>query len=584
MLSKNEIRILHLLPSEPSRCGKGDLECKTEVIPLSASVDYETLSYVWGDQRHTTQITVDGKQVTITKTLESALKRLQLRDKSRCIWIDQLCINQKDNNEKANQVPLMRHIYSHTTQCIVWLGEIKPGTALSDAESALDILRFMCDYGKQDLKPQPPKCLGYGDALRASVQALDSICLGNNPWWQRVWTLQEAVLPSKSCILWGHLSIPWDVLVAAGLSYPVPPVDDIIEPYRDIVDKLFTQTTGLDLAKKGNHGPLDVIFRWSFRQATNPRDKVYGLLGLLPAGTLPRVEKCDYDLSPASVFAMATADLIEHYRSLHPLALRCLRNLPESTPDIPGWALDMGISRYPSIGTVDGEDAAWCMMHNYYPFDACGPTSVDWTEFQFDRTQGSLTLTGYKVDTIALACPALTPQSNAAGNRDIVYSDIINTVNTWQTMVTTFSKTLPRPQNSNEEDYWSDSFWRTLLGGLKLDPEYIPEGAVMSADIAMVKDFIQTGVKNLSCYSLSATMCHRTMHVTERGLLGVGPPHLDVGDEVWILDGGRVPFILRPVANGPMDHLGCIGASYVDGIMNGESVERSSTSDRIVLF
>lgn len=582
MLSKTEIRILQLLPAQSTEDDEYPIQCQTQVVPLSASAKYETLSYVWGDQKNTTTIRVDGNKVSITKTLEAALKRLQLRDRSRCLWIDQLCINQRDDKEKANQVPLMGHIYSNTTQCLIWLGEVRSDIMLSDAESAVGIIGFMSEYGKsQDSKPRTPQSLLSERTLHGPMQALKSISLGSNPWWQRIWTLQEAVLPSKSCMLWGPLSVPWDTLVTAGLTYPVPPVDDIIEPYRDVVDGMFAQTTALDMAKNGSHGPLDVIFRWSFRKASNPRDKVYGLLGLFPMGTLHRVEACNYGLSPASVYAMATVDLIEHHQSLHPIALRCLRGLPDNTPDIPGWALDMAASDCLSMGTVDGDDAIWCAMHNYHPFNACGRTTIDWTRFQFDHTRNSLTLTGYKVDTIALACPR--PQSDTPGNRDISYSEIIRTIKAWYAIADNFYGSRHGLQGSKGQDHWSDSFWRALLGGLKLDPEYIPEGRATSVDIKMMEDFVRTSKKNASCYSLFATMCHRTMYLTEGGLIGVGPPHLDAGDEVWILHGGKVPFLLRPRANVSANDFFFVGSLYVDGIMDGETTEIGNPVYQVVL-
>jgi hypothetical protein len=48
------------------------------------------------------------------------------------LWIDQLCIDQDNPAEKATQVPLMGQIYSSTTQCLIWIGEIPPGVSLAD--------------------------------------------------------------------------------------------------------------------------------------------------------------------------------------------------------------------------------------------------------------------------------------------------------------------------------------------------------------------------------------------------------------------------------------------------------------------
>lgn len=78
-------------------------------------------------------------------------------------------------------------------------------------------------------------------------------------------------------------------------------------------------------------------------------------------------------------------------------------------------------------------------------------------------------------------------------------------------------------------------------------------------------------------------MCHRTMHLTEGGLIGVGPPHLDVGDEVWILHGGKVPFLLRPSTDDSANDFFFVGSLYVDGIMDGETTVTSNRVNQVVL-
>ena len=110
MILQNEIRILHLLPHD----GDSDapIKCNLRVASLDHNPEYEALSYVWGNKGSLVDIQVSDRTVGVTKNLYSALQRLRLTDKTRPLWVDQLCINQWDMEEKEQQVRLMRRIYT----------------------------------------------------------------------------------------------------------------------------------------------------------------------------------------------------------------------------------------------------------------------------------------------------------------------------------------------------------------------------------------------------------------------------------------------------------------------------------------
>ncbi|KAI2622483.1 heterokaryon incompatibility protein-domain-containing protein [Hypoxylon sp. NC1633] len=582
MLSKTEIRLLDLLPPIIPNSDHDTIQCQSRVVPISSDVDYEALSYVWGNGLETTILEMDGNKIVITRTLEAALRRVRLADAKRTIWVDQLSIDQEDLQEKANQVPSMGEIYSKTRQCLIWMGEIRPDISLADASAALDIIRFMSTCEQDGASnAEIPRCFASEQTLKGPMRAWASMCLKENPWWHRIWTLQEVILPSKACVLWGPLSIPWDVIVTAG-SAGFAPIPNVSRPYLHIMNNLFTQTNGLTFAKTSTPSPLDTAFRWSFRRATNPLDKVYGLLGLFPSGTLPRSQRCDYRASMASVCAMFTADLIEHHQSLHPIALRNLANLPESTPGIPTWALDMAVTERQYTVQVCGDDFPWYLMHNYYWYSASGDSEIDWEQFRFDSEDNTLTLTGYKLDEIAFAGPR--PQSDNPDSPEISCAGVVRQIQRWFEDGSKFYDGRVWPEDSSGHKSWPESFWRGLLGNLTIGDELIPEDWASPEDIALVEEFVHTGIKNASCKGVFATMCHRTMFITHTGFLGFGPAHLSVGDEVWILQGGSVPFVLRRTIDRSMpDRRLFIGPSYVDGIMKGELALDAEQFDPISL-
>lgn len=120
----NVIRLLRLLPSadpqETLRC-----ELFEYMIRLSdvSSHPYEALSYCWGGDDNPQSIVLDNERFNITQNLWMALLRLRDSAIPRIIWVDAVCINQKDHAEKATQIQFMAAIYAKARCVIVWLGE-----------------------------------------------------------------------------------------------------------------------------------------------------------------------------------------------------------------------------------------------------------------------------------------------------------------------------------------------------------------------------------------------------------------------------------------------------------------------------
>jgi hypothetical protein len=65
----------------------------------------------------------DEKKISIPKNLSLALRRLRLPDHSFPLWVDSLCINQGNSNERTGQVGIMSKIYRQASEVIIWLGE-----------------------------------------------------------------------------------------------------------------------------------------------------------------------------------------------------------------------------------------------------------------------------------------------------------------------------------------------------------------------------------------------------------------------------------------------------------------------------
>jgi hypothetical protein len=143
----------------------------------------------------------------------------------------------------------------------------------------------------------------------------------------------------------------------------------------------------------------------------------------------------------------------------------------------------------------------------------------------------------------------------------------------------------PYPEGST----WTDVFWRTLVGDIIT--EEFPVRKAMEADHAQYDAFRQSKSQNGICFSLREMVFNQSFFITTMGYLGLGPSTIRDGDEVWVLHGGRVPFILRPtskeaagnnIAKSTQHEL--VGDTYVHGIMNGEAETQLSGKQEAVLL
>jgi hypothetical protein len=125
--NKKEIRLLFLGPALE---GEDDIHAYLIHVDLDIglldvhrnAIGFEALSYVWGNVHPACQIYLDDQKTDIRPNLNAALKQLRSKG-SHFVWVDALCINQRDIDEKNHQVPLMTSIYSKAREVILWLGE-----------------------------------------------------------------------------------------------------------------------------------------------------------------------------------------------------------------------------------------------------------------------------------------------------------------------------------------------------------------------------------------------------------------------------------------------------------------------------
>lgn len=156
-LDNKTFRIFKLEPGKKTDDLRGSLQTHS----LNSPPQYEALSYVWGPQDRNKSMNCDGQEFKITQSLDIALRRLRLFDKSRFLWIDQICINQSSNKERSTQVGLMKSIYSQASLVNAWLGPVDRDEACSAKEIITTLARLKEFSHDEEHFPEDEKLLEY---------------------------------------------------------------------------------------------------------------------------------------------------------------------------------------------------------------------------------------------------------------------------------------------------------------------------------------------------------------------------------------------------------------------------------------
>ena len=309
-----------------------ELSCILKVVSLNNAPQYEALSYAWGAANDAQSIRVNDKTIAVTKNLEIALRYLRKSATDRILWIDAICINQRDVAERDSQVTFMGDIYRSADHALVWLGE-------TDDESDLAF----------DLMPKLD--IDFVETLEASKVWSFFYNATQQPYMSRVWAIHEFVLAEKDpIVLCGHKQALWSTFVSAykylALEFFTqidmvkeeaagrPPT--VLAKLRyDLFDELrntINRDGGADLRQ------LFIMSRSS--QSTEPRDRIYGLLQMLEDDDR-KYFTVDYNKPIAVIYAEAMALIFRQGDGPFFLAgMWCPSKANPSIPNLPSWVPD----------------------------------------------------------------------------------------------------------------------------------------------------------------------------------------------------------------------------------------------------
>lgn len=222
----DSIRVLYV---HQGRSDTG-IEASITIVQLSSKPDFIALSYTWQspvDEQHASynkykhgaySISVDGERLPIYANLHEALLRMRSMHYHLPLWIDAICIDQKNDSERNHQLSLMPSIYLQASRTVIWLGESELDIRM--AVQTLDSLQ--CQVIEGNLSLSTDYAL---DVIRKipgrNRRAIGKLC--RRRWFKRLWTLQEVLLPAKTVTLCGEVELDISLLASiATLALQLP--------------------------------------------------------------------------------------------------------------------------------------------------------------------------------------------------------------------------------------------------------------------------------------------------------------------------------------------------------------------------
>ncbi|KAI1500785.1 heterokaryon incompatibility protein-domain-containing protein [Biscogniauxia marginata] len=559
------VRLLRLIPSEQ----EGIIACEIRVVDINSrrKPEYDALSYTWGpttreeaDKGMSSErkypIICNGGQLLITENLFNCLRQLDADPNyNRDLWIDAICVNQEDHDERCQQVSIMDDIYRSAGRVIIWLGVADKYT-----QPACELISKFSRLSEKDRLTVVPSAFENepNSDLLGRSNSLEHWCsvalLFGRTWFTRAWVIQEIVLAQSTIVLCGRHTLDWNDMETMSHFLATRTSANIFKTHlfkdhdaKPISYKNPTKLKAIKDDKAGDSG--DVLLRCLIRcrtyDASNDHDKVYSLLGLVHKDQeLPKILYPDYHRSVPQLYTDVTKYILKNAKDLHVLAHAEGDDFkqPKYISALPSWVPDWSVRA--ELGL---------RITNYKRYQAAG----DLPCFKEVQPGGCLILRGAQLDVV----------SQIGDTKAEVNSSKVCT--NWLGILKQLELEYPGRDHH-------DAFWRTLVVDTDSEgkvPVKNPWGNAFHVWMGLKDNPPPEERKSATEYE-TAFMHSLNLRLfrTSRGHLGLGTKSCRKGDLVWIVPGSRVPLILRNVdGKGPLRYR-LVGGTYLHGFMQGESL------------
>ncbi|KAJ4298023.1 hypothetical protein N0V90_005922 [Kalmusia sp. IMI 367209] len=584
---------IRLLLLQPAAALDEAIRCSLVETPLDSALEYSALSYTWDGQSPSCPIECDDGELNVTPNCWAALRRLRDKQELRNLWIDGICIDQTSVQERNQQVALMGDIYKRAQTVTVWLGEGDDG--VENAIIQLREIGYLHD--KKPINEEQRKemtdvlALVFDSRLSSSKGILEPVF--ELSWFYRMWTVQEVTLPNVESIMvqYGSISFSWLYLLLAMNLLKITEFkwgkwNEATLLQRSIatliVEKRDPSWAGLfgveSSATQSYRSLLGLLAGMRPKKATDPRDKTFALYAVANelgfALPLP-----DYEKSLEQTYTDTAIACIEQDNNP-----KILYEAPSDKriPGLPSWVPDWS-----------DEEAIYTYSAEYINkgFKAGGVHDAQWSLKNGNRL---LALWGSLVDSIDACGPVLKFDKTFLDGREMTgrgggslapfQQELANAVNTMKEWVNLASLCSSYPTGEPVDDALRsclmevgstfdpnrphDGSWETWIQFMRMNHEQFLESLSTRAHhesgydktgehFKAGKTFspfltflgIATSFKDTSAWEYNNTVIKQAtgkcFFRTKNGYFGLAIRPVNVGDEIVLLKGFEIPFIVR---------------------------------------
>ena len=669
----DHFRLLELLPV--GRHSDDTLRCRLLVSALADARDtYTAISYAWGDNALPLRkpIICDGSKAFITPTLYSALTRLRYLSSSRLLWADALCVDQSSNQERAQQVQLMKQIYAEARSVVIDLGEVEERDAMllecfceldgiSQDDWVAATAKFMYSMIRNPVGSNEIDSGSRLLSIKVGIAAIQSLVSGivygfpssprweelfdeaqvwaglkrflERPWFGRLWVIQEFALAKQVNVLVGS-SVKSETFLSHTLSRMRThfvhwfQTNGGVETMRIMGKEHFLSHTSSrhwnlfhkileirhDFVSHGN--PLsslpDAFTRAHMASCSDPRDKVYGILGLVNNEDAAEFE-VDYTETAEKLALRITTCFFRRGQGVY-----ALYNASGCNSVAASWMLSLHHrEKTDSLAILVRPDG----ITEGIPYRACRSikSSFLWDSvtqklftkgipigFLSDMTdalvdsvnpgtaqdrlrwqlQASAWIENHKISTPFIAPKTHGPRTSQTDNYirqlDIKHDQALRTSNDafelacWTTVIADTIVSAGLPPQRGTTDPRLPSYIQAYKEYLQMYRGMPPAGSRADELEARAERTLQAAAPYLG--SLFSAY-NRRLSITEDRLVCLVPEESMVGDAIFILLGCPIPFVLRPRG----DEWRIVGCCYVHEMMDGQALQMELMSEDITI-
>ena len=590
-----DARCIRLLMPEASSQKSAPAVCDLVSVSMDGAPTFDAISYCWGDETRTQSLVigVEGKSaLAVPRSVRSALQQTAPAHGRKYVWIDFVCINQEDDQEKTSQISLMDKIYGQARQVVGCLeGEANPCRASLSLQTLAETTSRHPDL------PVPKDMIG-SHTYTDPEDWKDLRALVANEYFQRRWIIQECVLAKRLTLLYRGFPVSWSLFK--------------IIPYLPFALLRHTKLLPSSINPELPFGPQHAI---ALRQGYGLGVKLplVSLLSLLQRTKASKPHDNVYSLMSICQDADACAIMIDYERSILELYTDVVRlGLSANSfitfssicnydvrnrakiRDLPSWVCDLGQGVKGIYDTVD---------YHRRGYKAGG---ADAAQFRVSADSCILSIKAIALDTIKccssehnepLLDKAFAEMQSNQGRLSFLAQEHARQLAEIDLLIKEHLGDTYENEAEREEAFWrtlaedydgecyparpilGDSFrlWRFCIKDIEYDT-YDPTMEQIGTDLGSEMEMEGSDgiTRDAGAMPVFSSCCSHffQMHkfaITHKGYMAIVPSGTRPGDTVAIMQGAPAPHILRPTGEKDGSFL-FWGEAYVHGVMQGSAM------------